>query len=113
MSATAQRNLVRFAVNLGDFDSGKDMSEADASKKTNIRFVRVTTPSVPVNIFFSVPILSSGVNLDARATSGLSIPGNINICISPLSAVTCPENDATCNLCDPKDGSDCDNSKYW
>ena len=77
MSLVAQRDLVRFAVNLSEFDNnGNGRSEADATANpTNIRFVRVITPNVPVNIFFSIPILGATREMTARAVSGLSIPG--------------------------------------
>src|SRR5829696_6395448 len=54
MSQTAQRNLVMFAVNL----DGPYLNETDAnSNPTNIRFIRVISPTVPVNMIFSIPIL--------------------------------------------------------
>ncbi|HUE83511.1 MAG TPA: Tad domain-containing protein [Pyrinomonadaceae bacterium] len=91
MTLEDQRALVRFAVNLSEFDNGGNgLSEAEASvDPENIRFVRVTTPSVPINIFFSIPILGTQRNLNARAVSGLSVPGNVNYCVAPLSAVQC------------------------
>lgn len=89
MSLQDQRALVRFAVNLSEFDNGgTGRSEAAASADPeDIRFVRVLTPSVPVNIFFSIPLLGATRDLNARAVSGLSIPGNVSVCIAPLSAV--------------------------
>jgi Flp pilus assembly protein TadG len=115
-SLSSLRQYVRFAKNLSDFDSGNGMSEAQAiAAPSGIRFVRVVTPSVPVSIFFSVPLLGSAVNLDARAVAGLSIPGNVNFCIAPLSAVSCDPGDSNCSLCDPDDPlyPNCDWSKYW
>ena len=95
MPVAAQRDLVRFAVNLSEFDNnGTGRSEADATAApANIRFVRVITPSVPVNIFFSIPILGATREMTARAVSGLSIPGNVSVCIAPLSAVYDPNAD--------------------
>lgn len=112
MSTAAQRALVTFAVNLG----GPYVSEADATANpNNIRFVRVNTPSVPVNVFFAVPLLGTAKNLDAKATSGLSVPGNLSVCIAPLSAVSCAPNDHNCSLCDRSDPlyPNCTQSKYW
>lgn len=95
MNLADQRALVRFAVNLSEFDNGGNgRSEAEASAApSNIRFVRVITPSVPVNIFFSIPILGVTRQITARAVSGLSIPGNVSVCIAPLSAVYDPNAD--------------------
>ncbi|MDQ5847071.1 MAG: hypothetical protein M3539_17430, partial [Acidobacteriota bacterium] len=81
----------------------------------DIRFIRVMTPDVPVNIFFSIPILGLTRDLNAMAVSGLSVPGNLSVCIAPLSAVACPPNDPTCSLCDEGDPlyPNCLDSKYW
>ena len=94
MSLAAQRDRVRFAVNLSEFDTGNGRSEAEANADPDdIRFVRVITPPVPVNIFFSIPILGATREMTARAVSGLSIPGNVSVCIAPLSAVYDPNAD--------------------
>ena len=95
MSLANQRDLVRFAVNLSEFDNGgTGRSEAAAiAAPDDIRFVRVITPPVPVNIFFSIPILGVSRQMTARAVSGLSIPGNVSVCIAPLSAVYNPNAD--------------------
>lgn len=53
----------------------------------DIRFIRVTTPQKPVSVIFASPILGSALSLNAKATAGLSVPGNVRICIAPLSAV--------------------------
>ena len=117
MSLADQRALVRFAVNLSDFDNGGNgLSEAEAiASATPVRFIRVLTPDVPINIFFSIPILGLTRDLDARAVAGLSIPGNLSTCIAPLSAVSCTPGDTTCSLCDPADPlyPNCTASKYW
>jgi Flp pilus assembly protein TadG len=98
MSTTAQRSLVTFSVNLG----GPYMSEsaATASELTadSMRFVKVNTPSVVVNIFFSSPLLGSTQNLGATATAGRSVPGNVRYCPAPLSVVECDPGDASCTL---------------
>ncbi len=94
MSLNDQRNLVRFAVNLSEFDTGTGLSEDEAEANPgDIRFVRVITPAVPVNIFFSIPILGLQRQMTAKAVSGLSIPGNVSVCIAPLSAVYNPNQD--------------------
>lgn len=100
MSLTAQRSLVRFAINLSEFNGngiGRDEVAASAVA-ADIRFVRVVTPDVPVSIFFSIPILGVTRSMDAVAVSGLSVPGNVNFCILPMSAVQCPTGDPNCKL---------------
>ena len=70
---------VRYAVNLTDFDSGSGMDEATAmASPTNVRFVKVTTPPAPVNVFFASVLKDFGNsrNLQATATAGRSV--NIN-----------------------------------
>jgi Flp pilus assembly protein TadG len=113
MNTTAQRNLVVFSKNLNG--TYKTESAMDEAEKAEARFVRVTTPSVPINTFFAIPILGFSKALSANATAGLSVPGNISVCIAPLSAVSCPPNDATCSLCDTGDPlyPNCTSSKYW
>lgn len=116
MSLADQRALVRFAVNLSEFDSGDGLSEAAAiNSNPPVRFVRVITPRVPINIFFSIPILGVTRDLSARAVAGFSVPGNLSVCIAPLSAVSCPPGDTTCSLCDTGDPNypNCTQSKYW
>jgi Flp pilus assembly protein TadG len=71
---------VRYAVNLSDFDSGNGMDEASAmGAAANIRFVKVTTPAIPVNVFFASVISGFGnsKNLQANAVAGRSV--NINV----------------------------------
>lgn len=83
MTLEEQRALVKFSVNLeGDY-----VDEATAAVTENIRFVRVTTPDVPVSIFFAVPILGTSRGLDATATSGLSVPSNVFCNITPIAVV--------------------------
>jgi len=100
MSLADQRALVRFAVNLSSFDNGgTGVSEATATADPDdIRFIRVLTPDVPVSIFFAGPILGSERDLRARAVSGLSVPGNVSVCIAPLSAIQCNPGDVNCDL---------------
>ena len=76
---------VTFAENLNQVTY---VSEAVAhDDPDNIRFIKVTTPSKPVSVIFASPLLGSALALDAKATAGLSVPGNVRICIAPLSAV--------------------------
>jgi Flp pilus assembly protein TadG len=93
VSDCRQSACVEFAVNLND---DPYLSEAAAkANPDNIRFIRVRTPSVPVSIFFAMPILGSQRNLDARATAGLSVPGNTKFCPAPLAVIDCGA-DAKC-----------------
>jgi Flp pilus assembly protein TadG len=89
MTVADQRALVRFAVNLSEFDNGgTGRSEATASADpVNIRFIKVTTPTVPISIIFANPLLGGSQSLSAKAVSGLSVPGNVRYCMAPLSAV--------------------------
>jgi len=76
---------VKFAENLDDVTY---MDEATArANPENIRFIRVTTPLKPVSVIFASPILGSALSLTAKATAGLSVPGNVQVCVAPLSAV--------------------------
>lgn len=105
--------LVEFARNLdGDYKLPSAMSPEE---KAEARFIRVTTPSVPINTFFAIPILGFSKALNAKATAGLSVPGNLSVCPAPLSAVSCAPNDPACNLCDESDPlyPNCTTSKYW
>jgi Flp pilus assembly protein TadG len=83
MSKTAQRDLVEFAVNL----DGPYFKEADAETKDNIRFVKVQTPTVPVNVFFSIPILGLTRTMTTAATAGLSKELNVFCNYVPIAAV--------------------------
>jgi Flp pilus assembly protein TadG len=75
---------VKFAANLNDEYVPEDTARAAPE---NIRFIKVTTPAKPVSVIFTSPLLGSALSLDAKATAGLSVPGNIKVCIAPLSAV--------------------------
>jgi hypothetical protein len=85
-----------------------------ATEKANARFIRVTTPSVAINTFFAIPFLGAAKNLTAKATAGLSVPGNVSACITPLSAVSCPPNSTNCSLCPSFDANGvCTEPKYY
>jgi len=75
---------VTFAENLDGTYVGEAAAHDDPD---NIRFIKVTTPSKAVSVIFASPLLGSSLSLDAKATAGLSVPGNVRICIAPLSAV--------------------------
>lgn len=87
MDTTEQRKLVNFAINLDSTWYTEAQATANSSIYSKVRFVRVFTPSVGINIFFASPILGSSQNLSAKATAGLSVPGNVRFCMAPLSAV--------------------------
>jgi Flp pilus assembly protein TadG len=64
---------VLFAVNLnGDY---MPASQA-ALSPTNIRFVKVTTPELPVGMSFAALVLGNSKNLSATATAGFSVSPN-------------------------------------
>ena len=68
------RGNVLYAVNL----EGPYMSEGDAFlSPTNIRFVKVTTPELPVGMSFAAMVLGNSKNLSATATAGFSVPLNV------------------------------------
>lgn len=68
------RGNVEFAVNL----NGPYMSEGSAAASpTNIRFVRVTTPTESVGISFASFVLGSTRDMSATATAGYSVPLNV------------------------------------
>jgi Flp pilus assembly protein TadG len=75
-----ERQAIRFAKNLTDFDKGLDVSEGTASGASvakDIRFVKVTTPSAPVVVTFATMVLGANRNLTAEATAGMSVPLNV------------------------------------
>ncbi len=104
--------LIEFSKNL---DTGYKTPDAmSATEKANARFIRVTTPSVAINTFFAIPFLGAAKNLTAKATAGLSVPGNVSACITPLSAVSCPPNVTNCSLCPSFDAAgNCTEPKYY
>jgi Flp pilus assembly protein TadG len=81
---------VRYAVNLSDFDSGSGMDEASAQgAATNVRFVKVTTPPVAVNVFFASVINGFGNSRDlqANAVAGRSVNLNVFCDWIPLTVI--------------------------
>jgi Flp pilus assembly protein TadG len=68
------RANVEFAVNL----DGPYVSEGSAAASpTNIRFVRVTTPTSAVGMSFAAFVLGKNRDLSATATAGFSVPLNV------------------------------------
>ena len=64
---------VKFAVNVnGPYVDAASASGASVVKK--IRFVKVETPDVPVQVFLAAPVLGGSKNLKAEATAGMSVP---------------------------------------
>jgi Flp pilus assembly protein TadG len=64
---------VKFAVNLaGPYMDAASAAGAGVVQK--IRFVRVETPDVPVQVFFAAPVLGGSKNMRAMATAGMSLP---------------------------------------
>jgi len=86
MPRADQRDLVKFAVNL----DGPYFSEDDAVDMDNIRFVSVQTPTVPVNVFFSIPILGLTRTMTTTATAGLSKELNVFCNFVPIAVVEGP-----------------------
>src|SRR5689334_13151605 len=80
---TEEAALVTFAVNL----NGTYVDAATAEGNTKIRFVKVVTPTVNVNIFFSIPILGLARNMTATATAGLSNNLNVFCNFLPIAVV--------------------------
>ena len=84
------RTNVRFAVNLQDFASGMDMSEASASSPTiapNIKFVKVLTTPSPVKVSFVGMVIGNTRNLSAEAIAGISVPLNVFAGYLPVCVV--------------------------
>jgi Flp pilus assembly protein TadG len=93
------RDKVRFAVNLSDFDSGADMSEAAAAAVAvapTIRFVKVETEDSPVGISFAKMALGNSQNLKAQAVGGMSAALNIFTGYLPVTGTIGPG--GTCQL---------------
>jgi Flp pilus assembly protein TadG len=68
------RANVLFAVNL----DGPYVSEGSAAgSASNIRFVKVTTPTSAIPVSFAAVVLGNTKNLSATATAGLSVPLNV------------------------------------
>lgn len=83
MSKADQRALVKFAVNL----DGPYFDEETAAGMDQIRFVTVETPSVPVNVFFSIPILGLTRTMTTTATAGLSVNSNVFCNFVPIAVI--------------------------
>ncbi len=85
-TTASRRALVTFAKNLNDNPYMTEAQAAADPDPSTFRFVKVSTPSVPVSIFFGNPLLGSAQTLNATATAGLSTAaaGNAKFCISPL-----------------------------
>ena len=66
------RDNVEFAVNL----NGPYTTESGVSNPANIRFVRVTTPELPVGVSFTAFVLGNSRDMTATATAGKSVPVN-------------------------------------
>src|SRR5262245_50411878 len=87
---TINREDVRFAVNLSEFDGGgAGQSEAAAAAASqNIRFVQVTVPPKSVSIFFAtVALAGNTIDLTRRAVAGRSVPINLICNIAPFSVI--------------------------
>jgi len=83
MPKANQAALITYAVNLND----DYMPAANAAGNSNIRFVKVVTPTVNVNVFFSIPILGFSRNMTATATAGLSVQNNVLCNYIPIAVV--------------------------
>lgn len=83
MERAEQGTLVTFAVDL----DGTYVDAETAAGMDNIRFVKVNTPTVDVNIFFSIPVLGLSRNMTATATAGLSKPNNVFCDFVPIAVV--------------------------
>jgi Flp pilus assembly protein TadG len=81
-----QAERVTFAVNLG----GPYVPAATAATMDNIRFVKVDTPTVNVNIFFSIPVLGLARAMTGTATAGLSVQNNVFCNFIPIAVVEGP-----------------------
>src|SRR5436190_20147074 len=83
-SVSFPRSNVLFAVNL----DGPYMSESSAqTQPRNIRFVQVTTPSLPVGVSFAATVLGNSKDLSATATAGYSVPINVYCDWIPVSVI--------------------------
>ena len=77
---------VKFAVNVGGpYVDAASASGASVVKK--IRFVKVETPAVPVQVFLAAPVLGGSKNLRAEATAGMSVPISSVCDFLPVSVI--------------------------
>ena len=87
--ATVSRTDVRFAVNLRDFDTNSDYGESGAKAvASSIRFVKVTVPAKPVNVFFASVVLGGSRNVGANAVAGMSVAPNYFEHVLPVTVIT-------------------------
>jgi Flp pilus assembly protein TadG len=78
---------VKFAINLKD-ENYMDAGAASAPETAKrIRFVKVETPSVPVQVFFAAPVLGGSKDLKAAATAGMSVPVSSVCDFLPVSVI--------------------------
>ncbi|HEX6183989.1 MAG TPA: pilus assembly protein TadG-related protein [Pyrinomonadaceae bacterium] len=70
------------SLNGGYMSYGSALGQAQS-----IRFVRVETPTVPVQVFFAAPVLGSSKNLKAEATAGMSLPVTDPCDFLPVSVI--------------------------
>jgi len=82
MLKSEQAALVKFAVNLDG-----PYVPAGLANPATVRFVMVDTPTVGVNIFFSIPVLGLSRDMKATATAGLSGPINVLCNFIPIAVV--------------------------
>ena len=82
------RQDVRFAVNLSEFDNGgTGRSEATAAASPeNIRFVKVTISPKSVRMLFAhLALNANAINLSREAVAGHSVPPNVICNVLPLT----------------------------
>src|SRR6266536_1904564 len=85
---TAERRaLVTFAKTFTGAYVSEAAADADANKD-QFKFVKVATPSVPVNVFFANPILGSSQTINANATAGAT--GGSGGCVYALNPTSPP-----------------------
>lgn len=73
---TFARTDVEFAANLGGPYMSEDAADNNEVAPT-IRFVKVTTPELPVGISFAGVILGNSLDMSATATAGKSVALNV------------------------------------
>jgi Flp pilus assembly protein TadG len=86
MTKEDQGALITYSMNL----EGTYESAAAAVANNKIRFVKVVTPTVNVNVFFAIPILGLARNMSATATAGLSVNANVFCNFVPIAVVEGP-----------------------
>jgi Flp pilus assembly protein TadG len=79
-----ERSNVQFAKNL----DGPYMSEATAkAQPKDIRFIKVTSPSISTSLFFVANTTKNPLNVNASAVAGQSVPINVICDWIPLSVI--------------------------